>query len=85
MDSLRVGLGRAIRDLRRAHHLSQERLAIAAGIHRSFVFRMERGEVNVSLGTLQRLAQPLGVSISDLLTRAEGFSESAERHAPELA
>lgn len=71
MDQLRIGLGQAIRAFRQAKGLSQERLAVAAGVHRSFVFRLEHGAVTVSLDTLHRIARPLGVSLSDLLARAE--------------
>lgn len=69
--SLREQLGRTIRDLRKERGLSQERLAAEAGVHRSFVFRLERGDVNVSVDTLQRIAQALGVPVSRILARAE--------------
>ena len=69
--SLRHQLGRTVRDLRQAKGLSQERLADEAGIHRSFLYRLERGDVNVSVDTLQRIAQALGVPISQILASAE--------------
>lgn len=71
MYSLRVGLARATRELRLSAGLSQERLAAAAAVHRSFVFRLEKGEVNVSLDVLGRLAAALGVSVSELIALAE--------------
>jgi transcriptional regulator with XRE-family HTH domain len=71
VNSLRIGLARATRELRTHLGLSQERLALAAGVHRSFVFRLEKGEVNVSLDVLCRLAAALGVSVSELIVLAE--------------
>lgn len=77
MDPLRVGLGVALRSLRQRRGLSQESLALAAGVHRSFVFRLERGDVNVSLDTLGRLAGALDVSVSELIALAEAAAASA--------
>lgn len=71
MNPLRTELGRTIRELREAKALSQERLALAAGVHRSFVFRLEHGTVNVSVDVLQRIAVELGVPVSRLLETAE--------------
>lgn len=71
MNPLRLGLAHATRELRASRGLSQERLAAAAAVHRSFVFRLEKGEVNVSLDVLVRLAAALGVTVSALLALAE--------------
>lgn len=71
VDDLRRGLAASLRQLRGDRGLSQERLALAAGLHRSFVFRLEQGAVNVSLDALQRIAQALEIRLSDLLVLAE--------------
>lgn len=76
MDRLRLGLGQAVRALRHDRALSQERLAEAAGVHRTFVYRLERGDVTVSLDTLQRIARPLSISLSALLAEAERLAEA---------
>lgn len=57
-----------IRNLRRAKGLSQEELAAACGLHRTYVGSVERGERNVTLSTLEALAPTLGVSVAQLLT-----------------
>jgi len=61
-------LGWNLRTLRVANGLSQERLALEAGIDRSYVGRVERGSENVTLNRLESLAAVLGVSVADLLT-----------------
>ena len=63
---IRVRFGRRIRELRRARGLSQEELAFRAGLHRTYVSSAERGERNVALVNLERLAKALNVHIRDL-------------------
>ncbi len=74
MDDLRSGLAATLRQLRGERGLSQEKLALAAGLHRTFVFRLEKGAVNVSLDALQRVAEALDVRLSELLALAEQHS-----------
>ena len=50
-----------VRRLRKASGLSQQALAEAAGVSRRMLVSIERGDVNVSLTTLDRLAEALGV------------------------
>lgn len=61
----RVGV--RLRAARQAKALSQEGVALAAGLDRSYVSGIERGEFNVSLLTLSRIAKVLGVRLSLLL------------------
>ena len=63
-------LGRAIRAARRERGFAQEAFAAHAGIDRSYFGAIERGEFNVSLDMIVRLANGLGVSASELLARA---------------
>ena len=66
-------LGLAIRSLRQelAVPLSQEGLAAEAGLHRTYIGGVERGERNISYANLRRVAETLGVAGSQLLARAE--------------
>jgi len=49
--------------------LSQETLADAAGLHRTYVGSVERGERNISIDNIERLASALGVSPASLMEK----------------
>jgi transcriptional regulator with XRE-family HTH domain len=73
-------LGERIRDLRKARGWSQERFADVCGVHRTYMGHLERGEKNVSFNTLVRLADALGITLSELL--AEESSRAVKKRAP---
>ncbi len=66
-DTTLVRLGANLRKAREAHGWSQEELAHRCGVHRTYVGSVERGEYNVTILTLRRLTQTLGISIQDAL------------------
>lgn len=68
-------MARAIRASRLAVGLSQERLAAAAGIHRTYASAIERGKVNISVEVAERLAQALRMRLSELIQVAEDAAE----------
>jgi transcriptional regulator with XRE-family HTH domain len=59
-------LGARIRQLRKARKMSQEKVALTAGIDRSYFGAIERGEKNVSLVNIHRIADALGVAAREL-------------------
>lgn len=61
----RRALGARIREIRRAQQISQEELANMAGLDRSYAGAVERGERNLGVDNLNRLADALGVSPRD--------------------
>ena len=66
-ESARDRFARNLRSTRDARGLSQELLAAQAGLHRTYVGSIERGERNVSIDNMERLATALSVDIVDLL------------------
>jgi transcriptional regulator with XRE-family HTH domain len=62
--------GARVRVLRERTGLSQEALADRAGLHRTYVGSVERGERNISLANIHRLADALGVTSAELLSEA---------------
>lgn len=60
--------GRRVRAERETQGLSQEELAVRADLHRTYIGGVERGERNISLLNLLRIARALGVSPADLLS-----------------
>jgi len=63
-------LGDAIRASRKALGLSQEALADASGIDRSHMGKIERGERNVSVLNVARVAEALETSVASLMASA---------------
>lgn len=58
--------GARLRQIRKAIKLSQEEVALRAGIDRSYFGAIERGEKNVSLINIHRIAEALGVGADEL-------------------
>ena len=64
--SLRSVFGRNLHRIRLAQNLSQEKLAELAGLHRTYVGSVERGERNVSIDAIASFAKALKVPIAEL-------------------
>ncbi len=67
--------GESIRILRNDSGISQEELAERADLHRTYVSDVERGARNLSLQSIERLAQALGVSVSALFPRLDSSAK----------
>jgi transcriptional regulator with XRE-family HTH domain len=66
-----IGLSKAIRQLRRDIHLSQETLGFRADIHPTWISHLESGRVNPTWGNVRRVASGLWVPLPELATLAE--------------
>ena len=66
---IRHEFGRNLRRLRSTRGLTQEQLAAACGLNRTYVGSIERGERNVSLVNIHKLAAAIGVPPAELLDR----------------
>lgn len=77
-DGARAGRARTLlaenmKRLRLARGLTQEKLAARAGLHPNYVGSVERGERNISIDNIEKIANALGISISTLMsTRPSG-------------
>ena len=56
-----------IKKIRLSQGLSQEALADLAGLHRTYIGAVERGERNITLLNANRIAEALGIKLSDCL------------------
>jgi transcriptional regulator with XRE-family HTH domain len=56
-----------MRELRAEREMSQEDLAAAAGLHRTYIGGVERGERNVSIDNVEKIAKGLKCSVCELL------------------
>ena len=69
--SLQLALGRTIKALRNRAGLSQDALAAAAKVHRTYIPQLESGRINPTVRSLEKVASPLGLSAGELLLEAE--------------
>ena len=59
--------GEHLRVIRTKCRLSQEKLAERAGLHRTYISSVERGERNVTIETVGKLARALNVTMAELM------------------
>ena len=67
--------GRAVRVRRKRLGLSQEQLAEASGLHRTYIGGVERGHRNLTLTAIAHLSAALDVSPAELLAEAERLTD----------
>jgi transcriptional regulator with XRE-family HTH domain len=68
-----VALGHHIRKIREAHGASQEGLAAAVGITRSYYGEIERGQRNLSALYMMRIANTLKIEVGELFPPRDAF------------
>jgi transcriptional regulator with XRE-family HTH domain len=67
MDKLLNKVGQNIKKYREARSITQNELSEVCGLHRNYVSSVERGERNLSLNTLEKIASGLNIKAKDLL------------------
>ena len=64
---LQKKVGRNIRSYRQRRGLSQEAFAEVLGVHRTYMGGLERGERNLTLRSLERIAEQMGIEVEELM------------------
>jgi transcriptional regulator with XRE-family HTH domain len=72
---LLVAFGVAVRALRQERRWSQEELADRVGIHRTYIGGVERGERNIGLVNVGRIAKAFGMSVAKLMAEVDRGSD----------
>ena len=60
-----IKFGKRVREERLKQNLSQEELADKAGVHRTYIGMIERAEKNITLLSIEKIAEALEVNIAD--------------------
>lgn len=72
-------LGEELKRARESAGMSQERLAFAAGVHRTYISLLERDKKSPTLNVLLRLCKALGVSAAQVVARIEKSDHEGRR------
>lgn len=67
-NKLLLTVSKNLKEFRASQSLSQEDFSGLSGLHRTYIGGIERCEKNMSLSTLEVLAETLGITVSELLT-----------------
>lgn len=70
-DGIQRTFGEVVREARAASGISQEELAEKAGLHRTYVSLLERGQRNPTLLVIEALSHALEMPMSDIIKRVE--------------
>lgn len=64
--NIKEKFGKEVRNYRKKLGLSQEEFAFKCNLHRTYIGGVERGERNISIENIEKIANALGIKISDL-------------------
>ena len=62
-----IKFGQRVHDRRLEMGISQEELAVRAGVHRTYIGMIERAEKNITLTNIEKVAKALDLSLGDLM------------------
>lgn len=68
---LLIRFGKTVRKLRMQQNISQEAFADRCDLHRTYISDIERGQRNLSLENIEKIASALGTTVSQLFVEAE--------------
>jgi transcriptional regulator with XRE-family HTH domain len=61
--------GERVRKLRKEQGYSQEEFAFACGLHRTYIGSIERGEKNITIGNIEKIAKALKIKTEKLFDK----------------
>ena len=67
LKKIRESFGKRVRTLRKEHGFSQEEFAHECSLHRTYMGDIERGERNISIDNIYKIASALELTVSDML------------------
>lgn len=70
-EDIRIIFGNQLRKLRLSLNISQEELAFRSGLHRTYISSVERGERNISITNIAKLAKALNIEPYELLLKKD--------------
>jgi transcriptional regulator with XRE-family HTH domain len=82
VEDLLKRFGQRIRQLRHEKGLSQEAFADACGVHRTYMGHLERGEKNVSFRSILRIADALGITLSEFFADLQNGESAGKSSGP---
>lgn len=77
-------LGMSVKNWRTRLHIPQDELAKRAGFHRSYISDVERGSRNVSLKSIEKLSEALGISVPTLFADVDSRSSTTPLRTDEM-
>ncbi len=72
---IKIAFGKACREYREKLNISQEKFALLIGMDRTYYSSVEAGKRNISIQNIQKIANGLGISLSELMTRTEKLAD----------
>ncbi|HDD05125.1 MAG TPA: XRE family transcriptional regulator [Candidatus Aenigmarchaeota archaeon] len=77
MEDIKVFFAKQLKKLRIAKGLSQEQLALLAGLNRTYISKIEKAKRNITLETVQKLASALGIHYREFFNCDVDFEEGS--------
>lgn len=77
-DSIKSKFGYCIRNFRQELGLSQENFSLKIGMDRTYYASVEAGKRNISILNIQKIADGLGITISELFTAIEQYKGGSQ-------
>ena len=72
---IQVCFGTACRECSEKMNISQEKFALSIGMDRTYYSSVEAGKRNISIQNIKKIADGLGINISELMSKAETFDK----------